>query len=461
MLDIADRREIFVDHTLIDSLDNTQLVMHRPQPQGLVFQFDKPWEGWGSSYVTMLHDGDQFRMYYRGGPSADHKGCFCLALSDDGIHWQRPNLGLVEFQGSKDNNILFMSDRWAGIAPFIDRKPGTPDEQRYKAVVMLGKDAGPGCLDLGAAVSADGINWESIVDGPVITKGAFDTHNLAFWSEAEGCYVSYYRVYSKSPDWRKFLGRRTIARATSDDFVNWSDPVMMDFGDTPTEQLYTNGTLPYFRAPHIYVSLASRYVLGRDTPLSKQQIEDLAIPEGQRFISDAVFMTSRGGNKYDRTFMEGFHRPGNEPGNWSSRTNMPAWGILDTSDSEMSLYFGNRYAQPGNSLLRTTLRKDGFSSINAGWNEGEFLTKRFVFSGDALELNMATSGVGSIKVEIQDENGKPFRDFGIGDSYDLYGDEISKIVKWQGSTDVSMLKGKPVRLRFVMKDCDLYSLRFK
>ncbi len=460
MLNIGSRRELFVDHTLIESLNQTQLIKHEPQRREQTFHFDKPWEGWGSSYVTVMKDGDRFRMYYRGGPADNHPGCFCTAESDDGIHWTRPNLGLVEFEGSKDNNILFTVDRWAGCGPFIDTKPDTPENQRYKAIVMLGKDAGPGCLTLGAAASADGINWEPLSDGPVMTKGAFDTHNLAFWSEHEGCYVAYFRVYSKSPDWRKFLGRRTIARATSDDFVNWSEPQMMDFGDTPTEQLYTNGTFPYFRAPHIYMAFASRYVLGRDTPITKDQIEEFAIPEGQRFISDAVMMSSRGGNRYDRTFMEAFLRPGPDPGNWCSRTNMPAWGILPTSPTEMSLYFTQRYAQQGNHLLRTTLRTDGFSSIRAGWKGGEFITRPFIFEGEQLELNMATSGVGSIRVEIQDEFRKPFRDFGVDDSYDLYGDVIDKVVKWQGSTDVSMLAGKPVRLRFVMKDADLYSLRF-
>jgi hypothetical protein len=99
-------------------------------------------------------------------------------------------------------------------------------------------------------------------------------------------------------------------------------------------------------------------------------------------------------------------------------------------------------------------------SIQAGYQGGELVTQPFLFSGTQLELNMATSGVGSIRVEVQNAEGRPFKDYGVDDSYDLYGDDIAKIAKWHGSSDVSRLAGQPVRLRFVMKDADLYSLKF-
>jgi len=460
MVNIGDRRELFVDHLLIETLRNTQLIMHHPVRRERVLHFDRTWEGRHSNYLTVLEDNGQYRLYYRAGPDATHSGFFCLATSDDGIDWERPALGLHDFEGDRENNILFSHDQWSGFAPFIDTKPGTPPEQRYKAIVNDGSDQKPGTITLGAAVSADGIKWAPLQDEPIMTKGGFDSLNLAFWSESEGCYVAYFRVYSKSPDWRTFLGRRSIARATSDDFIHWSEPQMMDFGDTPTEELYTNGTTPYFRAPHLYVALASRYVLGRKTPLTKEQLEAFDISEGQRFISDTVFLASRGSNCYDRTFMEAFFRPGLDPANWSSRNNMAAWGILQTGPTEMSLYFDQHYAQATNHLLRATMRLDGFSSVNAGYHGGELLTRPFIFSGSQLELNMSTSGVGSIRVEVQDEQGKPFRDYGVDDSYDLYGDDIAKIARWHGSPDVSKLAGQPIRLRFVMKDADLYSIRF-
>ncbi|MCK5558869.1 MAG: hypothetical protein KAJ01_10835, partial [Candidatus Hydrogenedentes bacterium] len=132
-----------------------------------------------------------------------------------------------------------------------------------------------------------------------------------------------------------------------------------------------------------------------------------------------------------------------------------------TGPAEMSLYYTQHFAQPSEFVLRTSLRLDGFVSVNAGYYGGEMITKPFIFDGSELELNMATSGVGSIRVEMQDAEGKPFQDYGVGDSYDLYGDEIARVVRWQGSEDVSRLAGRPIRLRFVMKDADLYSLCFR
>jgi hypothetical protein len=466
MMDIGSRRELFADSFLADRLDGVRQMLHHPVPQNTILQFDAPWEGRSSAYAVVFRDGDLCRLYYRGGPrdEADRKrpdaGRCCYAESRDGIVWTKPNLGFCEYEGGRANNIVFTGEQAGAFAPFLDARPGVPPEQRYKALGPHGSDAQPGRMGLHAYASGDGLHWSRLQEAPVLTKGAFDSLNVAFWSEAEACYVCYFRIYSKTQDWRQFLGRRTIARATSADFVTWSEPERMEFGDVRTDELYTNATLPYFRAPHLYVAFPKRYVLGRNTPLTKEQIAAFGIPPGQTFISEGVFMTSRGGNRYDRTFMEGFFRPGPDPANWCSRNNMAAWGLLQTGPAEMSLYYSQHYSQPDARLIRATLRLDGFVSMKAGYGGGELITRPFVFSGSELELNMATSAVGSIRVEIQDAEGRPFRDYGIEDSYDLYGDSVAKTVKWHGSPDVSPLQGLPVRLRFVMKDADLYSLKF-
>ncbi len=467
MLDIADRRELFVDSLLIETLAGARQVLQHPVPRETALRFDAPWEGRYSCYPTVFQDGDRCRMYYRGGPrdaakmAAKQDPLYCChAESTDGISWTKPELGIFDLAGSKANNILFSGDGAGAFAPFLDTQPGVPADQKYKALGPCGSDAQPGKMALHAYASADGLQWRKLQPEPVLTKGGFDSLNLAFWSATENCYAAYFRVYSKSPDWCQFVGRRSIARATSDDFLHWSEPVMMDFGDVLTDQLYTNATLPYFRAPHIYVAFPKRYVLGRNTPLTKAQADELGIPEGQRFISEGVFMTSRGGNRYDRSFMEGFFRPGPDPANWCSRNNMAAWGLVQTGPKEISLYYSQHYSQPDAHLVRASLRLDGFVSVNAGYAGGELLTKPFIFAGSKLELNLATSAVGSVRVEIQDAEGHPFKDYGADDSYDLYGDDVAKPAKWQGSTDVSKLAGKPVRLRFVMKDADLYALKF-
>src|SRR5205807_9996097 len=149
-------------------------------------------------------------------------------------------------------------------------------------------------------------------------------------SEHEGCYVCCFRVCEK--------GVRRIARTTSKDFVTWSGPVLMGYGDRPVEHLYTNQTSPYFRAPHRYVGIAARFFPGRQV-LNAEQAKAINVDPGYfKDCSDGVLLTTRGGDHYDRTFMEGFLNPGIGLENWVSRTNYPALNVVQTGPSEMSFY---------------------------------------------------------------------------------------------------------------------------
>jgi hypothetical protein len=111
------------------------------------------------------------------------------------------------------------------------------------------------------------------------------------------------------------------------------------------------------------------------------------------------------------------------------------------------------------------LRTDGFISIHAGSEESEFITKPFTFQGSQLEINESTSAAGRIRVEIQDVEGHAMEDFALEQSEIIYGDRIRHTVAWggggSGTTDVSKLAGKPIRLRFVLQEADLYSFKFE
>jgi hypothetical protein len=159
--------------------------------------------------------------------------------------------------------------------------------------------------------------------------------------------------------------------------------------------------------------------------------------------------------------MESFIRAGIGFQNWVSRSNYPALNVVQTSATEMSIYVKQDYAQPTAHLRRYSMRLDGFVSINAPYKGGEMITKPFTFSGKNLSLNFATSAAGEIQVEIQDENGKAFANYSLADSQPMIGNEIERVVVWKNGTDVSHLAGKPIRLRFVMKDADLYSMMFQ
>jgi hypothetical protein len=282
-----------------------------------------------------------------------------------------------------------------------------------------------------------------------------------FWSEVENCYVLYAR---------HMVGGdriRSTARATSIDFLNWTEQTPMTFSDTgsptPSAHFYTNQTQPYFRAPHIYVSLPGRIHFGRRALTDAQ--DTVVCPDpisgGGSDISDGVLLTTQAGTtEYDFTFRESFVRPGIGYGNWTSRTNYPALGVVQTGQSEMSLYVQRNYDQRTAHLQRLTLRLDGFSSVNAPYTGGEMVSRPLIFSGAHLEINYSTSAAGGIRVEIQNPDGVPIDGYTLDECPEIIGDEISRVVYWAGGSDLGELAGRPICLRFVMKDADLFSLRF-
>ena len=455
--DIGSRLELFVDGYLIEALDGACLQLHAPQPAEQVIAFDKPWEGRYCGYVTVFQDGDVYRLYYRGLPAARADGSdsevTCYAESENGVAFIKPNLGLFEANGTKENNVILANAAPCShnFAPFVDTRPDVPQEERYKAL------AGTSASGLIAFVSPDGIHWKKLRDEPVITKGAFDSQNVAFWSETEGCYVCYFRTWSGGG----YEGYRTVSRTTSADFVHWTEPVDMTYGDRPPEHIYTNQTSPYFRAPHIYIATAARFMPGRRVVTATQMANFGGNAAYSGDCSDTVLMTTRGGAHYDRTFMEGFVRPGIGLENWTSRTNYPTRGIVPTGPGEMSMYIQRHYGQSSHHLQRLVLRTDGFAAVHAPYEGGEMRTKPLRFTGKELLLNVSTSAAGSVWVEIQDETGTPIPGYTRDDCDEIIGDDIARTVSWHDKSDVSALADKPIRLRFLMKDADLYSIRFQ
>jgi hypothetical protein len=463
-LDLGERRELFADRWLIDQFEGTTLRLHPPLPAGVALRMDQPWEGRYSTYVTVLHDGERFRMYYRGRANLpDSRNpvavdldleyqVTCYAESVDGIHWTRPALGLFEVAGTFENNvILARSPACTNFTPFIDARPGVPVAERFKAV------GGVHSAGLELFVSADGVHWRSLGIREGLT-GAFDTQNIIFWSELEQCYVLYFRTWSSGV---AYQGEREVSRSTSPDLVTWSSPERMTYGDAPFEELYTQQTQPYFRAPHLYVAFPNRFLPGRRV-LAEGELAAAGIWERSRTsgVNDGVFMTSRGGASYDRTFLEAFVRPGPDRQNWSPRNNYAAHGLLETRPGEISLYYTRHYAQPTNHVERFTLRTDGFASLSAGRGGGSALTKPFTFSGRVLELNYSTAAAGSLAVEVCDEGGRPLPGYALADQAPLVGDEIRRMVSWSGGSDLAALQGLVIRLRLHLIDADLYSLRF-
>lgn len=453
VLNIGSRRELFVDDFLIEKLDNVRRELHHPIREGMAFAFDKPWEGKYSAYPTVFKDGDRYRMYYRGLPEVGDEmhPVTCYAESEDGITWTKPHLNLYTVMGTRENNVILQEDLWSHtFSPFRDTRPGVPESRRYKAIAA---EQGKGLV---ALVSRDGIRWKRWGDDYIFTDGMFDSHNVAFWSASEKHYVCYFRTWTGEG----YSGYRTISRTTSKDFLNWTPKVDMTYGNTPREHLYTNGTHPYFRAPHIYLALAKRF-FPEKAALSRAQVQQLVSnPTYGKSSSDAIFMSTRGGNRYDRTFMEAFIRPGPALEDWVARDNTPALGVVPGDDRNLFLYRMSHYGQESSHLTRYSIRIDGFVSLSAPYQGGEALTKRFTFSGNHLSINYATSAAGEVRVEIQDLEGQSLPGFSLEECVPIFGNDIERTVQWDSGKRLSDLADQPVRLRFYLKDADLYSLKF-
>lgn len=473
VMGIGDRRELFVDRALIDRMDGVALRLHEPVSGGVAIRIDRPWEGPSNAPVAVFRHGGVCLMYYIGRTLEENNGRLCVAVSADGATWTKPALGLVA-SGGGDTNIV-ADERGSGFraTPWLDTRPDVPATERIKAIAsqpLSGeahtafKDpAGPKRLVFWG--SADGFSFRKLDPQPEMVcnlRNCFDGGNTMFWSDAEEQYVLYYRWLDGV--WGK--GYRSIARTTSKDLMHWTPSVPMTYGGTPCEHLYTNNTAPYFRAPHLYLAPAARFMEGRRVVTDEDVAAiGLRMSHGHFYgndCSDAVLLTSRAGStQYDRTFMETFIRPGPSPANWTSRTNYPVTGILPAGPGQIMLFVARHYMQDTWHIERLLLRTDGFASVKAPWAGGEMLTKTLTFSGGSLEINYRTGAPGSVRIEIQDAVGEAIPGYALDDSREMIGDETARLAAWKHGADVSRLAGQPVRLRFAMKDADLFSFRFR
>ena len=455
-INIESKRELFIDNFLIESLDDAEIRLSIPKDEGPVHRFDKSWEGPFCGYSTVINDDGRYLIYYRGLPKSGKDGSedetTCIITSNDGINWTRPVLSYFLQKKYPRNNIVLANAAPVthNFSPFLDTNPNRKPNQKFKA---LGGTEKSGLI---AYISADGLRWKKLDEKAVFKDGIFDSQNVSFWSEHEKCYVCYFRTWTGGG----YSGYRSVSRTTSKDFIHWTNPTKMKFGNTPSEHLYTNQTHPYFRATHIYLGIAARFMPGRKI-LSTDEAKIIGVnPSYFNDCSDVVLLTSRGGSSYNRKFMESFVRPGIGLENWVSRSNYPALNIVQTSSNEMSFYVNQNYAQPSSSIHRYSLRIDGISSIYAGFSQGTVITKPFIFKGKQLYMNYSTSAAGGIKVSILDNSKSPYKGFAIDNSIESIGNYIDRRIKWKGINDLSSLEGKVVRLEIKIKDANLYSLRF-
>jgi hypothetical protein len=455
-ISVGNRLQLFLDDELIESMHDLELRLHSPRRAEIAIKLDKPWEDSTMYDPVVMKDGGRYRMWYRTNYNSTpaYTG---YAESSDGVRWTKPSLGLIEFRGNKNNNIVWSSGpdklKPCVLCVFKDKSPKTKRNERYKAIgVRHRPDSDPPADDLYGLVSPDGIRWRLLQKEPIIRgpegDSRFDSHNIVLWDSARNQYAIYARGW---PD--GLNGTRGIRRYVSKDFRIWSKPITIDlWGDFDKDHLYKNAATPYYRRSDILLMFPKRY-------LPKRKSLDPKWKQGG--LSDIVFMSSRDGVHWDRRFREAFLRPGRDQLNWHERAIEVGPGLVPTGDGEMSLYFIEHYRTESVRIRRGVLREDGLVSVHAKYEVGELVTRPFILAGDELVINHSTSAAGSICIGIQDNTGKPLAGYELDTCDEIYGDDLTRVVRWKGSSDLQELAGKSIHLRIILRDADLYSLQFR
>lgn len=444
-------RHLFLDDLLLAKQDGVKLTLHPPVLREVSVKCDRAWEKKLLHFSCVIREGDKFRMWYGvydGDPAKDAKtdvNWWCYAESRDGINWEKPNLGLVSWKGSRDNNIIFPAEGIKGANASVLLDHNAPANERYKMITRTRQIHG--------YVSADGLRWRPVQPDPLISEGPVDSFNVLIWDDERKRYVIYLRGTDMSVPGSFKGGRRAIRMSESTDFHSWTKPELIitpDRNDPVDLNFYTNAAVKYDRAPHTYLMFPMIYYPDRAYPRTP-------LPG----LSDIQFLASRDGINWQRRFRQPYIKPGMDERNWVDRNPIMGLGMMETGPGEISMYYSELYRSPETCLRRCTVRTDGFVSLEGpytGW--GEFTTHPLTFTGKKLEINYSTSGGGSMMVELQDEAGKALPGFTLADCPAIFGDKIEGVVHWKKGDDVSSLAGKPVRMRVRLRDAHLYAFRF-
>ncbi len=473
------KKELFWDYSMTEpSLTTAEVVMHKPVKREIVMLHDEPWEGDSCGYHNIVAEDGFYRMYYLARKS-DGKvkggliipGLACYAESKDGIKWRKPNVGIYSYNGLTENNIIIddNDDLLDNFFVFKDTNPSTPDSERYKGVAVsyLGSKSGDD-VALWCHISSDGIHFKK---GWIMTReGHFDSLNTVIWSERDQLYYCFFRGYHENEEGKLI---RDIRVMTSKDFKTWENNSVRFKYNTPHDfQMYTNGIFQYPENKDYLVGLATRYtertqwtdnydeLCGRE---KRKKIIDMWEPRSGLALTDCILITSRDGYNWHR-FDEAFMVPGIEKkDNWVYGDCYPCIGMIETESgeadapNEMSLYMkeGHHSYKPA-PLYRYTIRKDGFASLHAGFEEKKAVTKPFEYNGGELHINFTTSPAGHVYINVLDEAGNAIE--GLC-SCELFGDALDRYVKL--GDRLHELAGSRIRLEFIMSDADIYSFVFK
>jgi len=455
---IDSTHQLFVDDYLIASMRDISRQVHpvTKHPGNPIIVPDKPWEGSGCIFQFVLRDEKTglFRMWYAGRsnpklPSGTiTRWPACYAESKDGVHWEKPELGLCEFNGSKANNIVLLTGNFYGL--FYE--PDEPDpNRRYKGLVWhdwRGKDVPPEGYYLHS--SPDGIHWKKERTEPVVWNqnrqqaGVGDTTTFR-WDQRLGKYICDAKIL-----FRAIGTMRCRGMMESDDLIHWGRPRMTIFPnglDDPKAQIY--GHIGF-----IYESMWLGLVRVMHTDLVKDSYKQTTVE----------LTASRDGRHWTRVGRREQFIPLGKPDQWDPHYLDPSTPPIRVGKE---LWFYYRSTPLWGGKLRgkdkisriglAKLRYDGFVSLNAGEKPGTVATRPLTFAGKALFVNAQVGRGGYIKAGLQDGSHKPFGSYILSKCKPVTGDHLEARVGWADSDTIEHSPETSLRVVFELKNAKLYS----
>lgn len=425
-----------------------KLKVHKPtiDPTPVIVS-DRPWEqDYISAYATFLEDGGMLRCWY------ENEAGIGYAESHDGVVWEKPNLGLQEWNGSTANNLINIATHGHGI--FID--PAAVESERYKMVSCYWTETERKVL---GAVSPDGLYWTPLPN-PLMEHQHADTQNIGLYDAERSKYILYTRQSDGNSQ------RRGVNRTESDNFRHFpdSEPVLENNPlDAPDLDIYCNGYSPWPGATDAHLMRLSMYERTPDT-------------------MNVHLATSRDCVAWHRPLGQDAWIETVPSAQGAFNTVYACAGVVPTGDGEWSTYVGvnrklhnepvekkKKGAGSESGLVRAAVREDGFVSLSSR-GRGGFWTVPFVLNSDSIGINARTLYSGSLRCQILSSSPgdvgsatrfiSPVEGYTFDDCQPIVGDHINTPLTWKGGADLSHLQGQTVRLRFDLYKADLFAIRF-